>query len=84
MSRYCENCKLFEGGIPNTKKQVNCSHSCWKETKERHAFIFDQSIMLWLKDKATQTNKPMSYWVELALIDMKLKDDILAQRKGRI
>jgi hypothetical protein len=76
MSKYCSYCHIFEGGLPETKKQKNCDHRyLWLDTKVRSNFTFDESIFLWLKDKSRKTQKPMSYWLNLALIDMKIKDD---------
>ena len=77
MSKYCAKCKIFEGALPNTEKQSNCDHKgLWKETKVRSNFTIDESIFLWLKDKAKKSGKGMSYWVELSLIDNKLKDKV--------
>lgn len=74
MPRYCKRCKLFEGGLPEEKKQISCPHRFWDETKVRANYTIDESIYLWLKDKSKRTGESASSIVTLALIDMKIKD----------
>lgn len=76
MSKYCSQCKICEGALPENKKQENCSHFYWKETKVRSNYTIDESISLWLKDKSKRTGESASSIVETALIDMKIKDHL--------